>query len=620
MKGLMVSLIIVFFAGMTCTVVAAGQQAEQDAAKFEPRLGLQPLAAPTYDRPGPDDSDDDGAFPSSTSVLSQESTNTSSFGGQQYGVPAPESAMDDNIRFDVKVDENAIAMLRQGLKIVSEVDVVDQSTRSPLHPRVVSDIALFLEGNSGKNLVGVELLPEPMEPGSKTLRFEIPARDLDKIEQDAFTFRVPNDLRGAFNRVEFVKQSSPSGSHEFASDLTTGPRGYGNPEEISRSGGYTPPQPGPGFEPGEYGFTGPTISTSQREALRNREATLKPIRDFSQPGELTRRPLNTDSQFQFADRNPTEPTKNSFVLPRAQPEATRGQDTFRQNQNLNRQSAYNQPTAQAGSQESYNEQQLRQQLANAKAENDKLSQHADDWKQEAARIAKQRNALSEQVQSGSGAGLVQSVSTQPVNYRKQYAPDGTYLGRTIDAAKSMVQPFGSRKEDFGTRETAYSGMSQAEMDRELKITNLEKLRRNQELKNGELEQQNQQLRLALLDRRTQYQPTSFSGNDGNGGQKKPIGSAGNAGLPDQGASGPLLDQKKPGAKGAGTQPNRTPRDGPPEELGADKKGSPDLIWLLPLLLGSIGLNVFMWIHSRTLAMQYTDLADELRSMVGGATI
>ena len=45
----------------------------------------------------------------------------------------------------------------------------------------------------------------------------------------------------------------------------------------------------------------------------------------------------------------------------------------------------------------------------------------------------------------------------------------------------------------------------------------------------------------------------------------------------------------------------------------------DLIWLLPLLLGSLGLNFFLWIHCRTLDLRYNDLADELRDMVGTST-
>ena len=45
----------------------------------------------------------------------------------------------------------------------------------------------------------------------------------------------------------------------------------------------------------------------------------------------------------------------------------------------------------------------------------------------------------------------------------------------------------------------------------------------------------------------------------------------------------------------------------------------DLIWLLPLLLGSLGLNFFLWIHCRTLDLRYNDLADELRDMLGTST-
>ena len=70
MKGLMVSLIIVFFVGTTSNVVAAGQQ---DAAEGESRFNLQPIAEPALDRPGPDDSDDEVAWPPTEFVCSRDS-------------------------------------------------------------------------------------------------------------------------------------------------------------------------------------------------------------------------------------------------------------------------------------------------------------------------------------------------------------------------------------------------------------------------------------------------------------------------------------------------------------------------------------------------------------------
>ena len=237
MKGLMVSLIIVLFAGTTSTVVVAGQQ---DAAGTESRFGLQPITAPP-ERPGPDDSDDnDFDWPRPTSLLSRSSTNTSqSLGERQYGSPAPESMMDNDVRFDVKVDKNAIESLRQGRKVYSPVQVKDR-TNAVLDPSVVSDIALFLDTNAGRqDLNGVPLEPQPMEPNSTTLKFEIPEQALDRMEQDAFLFSVPDDLRGKFDRVEFVAVRSV-GSHEFPSGMTSGTRGsaigFGNPDANNRFG------------------------------------------------------------------------------------------------------------------------------------------------------------------------------------------------------------------------------------------------------------------------------------------------------------------------------------------------------------------------------------------------
>jgi len=49
-------------------------------------------------------------------------------------------------------------------------------------------------------------------------------------------------------------------------------------------------------------------------------------------------------------------------------------------------------------------------------------------------------------------------------------------------------------------------------------------------------------------------------------------------------------------------------------------GASDLLWLIPLLLASVGLNIFLWSHCRTLDLRYSDLADELRDMVGASTV
>ena len=56
-----------------------------------------------------------------------------------------------------------------------------------------------------------------------------------------------------------------------------------------------------------------------------------------------------------------------------------------------------------------------------------------------------------------------------------------------------------------------------------------------------------------------------------------------------------------------------------EDPPVKSRGGADLLWLLALLLASSGLNVFLWIHCRTLDLRYNDLADELRGMVGSST-
>ena len=127
-----------------------------------------------------------------------------------------------NIRFDVKVDKNAIQLLRQGRKVFSPVEVRDQVLFWILQPLATS--RCFLGANEGKDLKGVRLNPLPMKSGSKTLRFEIPEQQLDQIEKDAFLFNVPDELRGKFDRVEFVAGKS-DGSRQNSSSVSSFPRG-----------------------------------------------------------------------------------------------------------------------------------------------------------------------------------------------------------------------------------------------------------------------------------------------------------------------------------------------------------------------------------------------------------
>jgi len=640
---------------MTSTVASAGQQAEQDAAEFESRFGLRPIAAPRLDRPGPDDSDDDDAWPTPTSLLSRESTNTSSFGGRQQRAPVSEGVSDRNIRFDVKVDENAIEMLRNGLQVYSAVDVRDQ-TNAALHPSVVSDIALFLGDNAGKDLQGVQLNPQPMERDSTTLRFEIPQRDLDRIEQDAFLFNVPDNLRGKFDRVEFVAAPA-AGSHEFSAGQSSGRRGsafgFGGENgadsfrtqptnRFSGTNEATPwntdtPQPGPGFQPGEREFTGPYISPAELQARQN-VAPIRQATDFNR-SPLNRSPLNTGGQFRTAGQEQeVEPKQSSFDRPWEQAQENqipRGQTTLQRSRPV--QQDRNDPVRQ----ESIAAQELRlakQQLALAKADHELLLRDANDWKREAQTLAQERNDLGKQLQAVNERVVTkQSVSTPPA----RYAVGQDYLGRPIDAAGNLIKSFGSQREDFPRRETAFAGwpqigQTQAELNQQQVIDDLEaeveyRRKENVALQIGKRDVEAELQ--GLLERRrtydTGYQPTSYTGQNQEGMPRLAdadlVYGKGNAKLAQD-----LARQQNDGGRGnRGGHDNRGNRGdeerangagGEGQELSVNKKSSSDLIWLLPLLLLSLGLNFFLWIHSRSLYLRYDELAEDLRGMVGGSTI
>ena len=638
MKGLMVSLIIVFFAGMTSTVLAAGQQ---DAAEGESRFGLQPLAAPSYERPGPDDSDDDSAWPPLASSSPRESTKTSSFGDQQFG-PAPENTM-DNIRFDVKVDKNAIEALRQGHKVHSPVEVLDQSTKSALNPGVVSDIALFLDANAGKKLQGVQLDPQPMVPGSTTLRFEIPEQDLDRIEQDAFMFRVPNELRGQFDNVEFVAVSNHSASNEFSGGLTTGTRGssvgFGsqngidrfdtepinrsttNPnsrlERVDNSARWNTetPQPGPGYAPGEPEFTGPYIDSATLESRRNRVA-----------------PLNTNDRFQLTNREPEVETRSPLRRVWDEPEVNQNRPAQNQNQsrfglnrNFDQQNTNSQPTNEQQYQESLAQKRLRfveQQLAEVKAEKESLYRTAIDYKREAGVYAEQRNDLSKRLQAANERDLnTQPVSTRPVDLQQRNVNDRNYLSRASDYVNNVISPY-KNQNSLATPELGYNSTSRNDLAQRQLIAQYEQKLQEQERKITKLSDDTENA-YGLLDSANRLLQRSGASNDQiqltsgrsstnrNGDQNRQAGEF-NSNPP----------KNPPKRQQAGTQERFVDgTDGVNQEADANGRGSgADLIWLLPLLLASLALNFFLWVHSRSLALRYNDLADELRGAIGGSTI
>ena len=348
--------------------------------------------------------------------------------------------------------------------------------------------------------------------------------------------------------------------------------------------------------------------------------------------------MNTGGQFRLAEQ-PETPTRSPFGLPRQQPETN--QNTFNQNQNTSGRNTFpptrsRQPTAEPGYRESIAEQRLRmleQQLAAEKAEKALLQRDATDLMREADLLAQQRNDLTQQLKSETTRRFAaQQSNSQPVGYQQQYAAGREYLGGTLEVASNLVRPFGSRREDFQRRETAFDSRTLTQLEQQKIIEDQQR-----QIENQRQEKFNQQIEMTIenrvakeLERRPTYsdsvQPTSYSGPPADGNLNRGNGRNGTG--PERGANadtrnrqgagnmvGPIFGQ-------AATKPNpRVDRgNGRPEELGTNKTGSSDLIWLLPLLLGSLGLNFFLWVHSRSLYLRYNDLADELRGMVGGSTI
>ena len=633
MKGLMVSLIIVIFAGVSSSVSAAGLQSGEGAAGFRPRLEFQPLGA--LERPGPDDSEDE-VVPAPPSLLSRNSTTTSnSFGSRQSGSqpfnhPAPAGEAQRDIIFEVPIDDDAVNKLRQGLMVYSPVDVRDRTNRA-LPPEVVKEIALFRNANGNKeDMNAVRLEPEALEPGSRTLRFEIDEQQLNRIEQDAFVYSVPDQLRGRFDRVEFVRAGGPVVSQAGLSGGAVGNEfGLTNRNDASRFNsdpssrfGSTSnssklveqrnlPQPGPNFDPGGSEFVGPVIEPSIIDARRNRVAPLDSNQNYrlgsAFPGLQDDRPVLSAS-----DRY--DPQNEPNVRPKQLPLGWVGETGDNQGV-FDRRSVSGQRSGLTVAEQRLAA--LQEQLAIEKAESAKLARSVSEWQGEAGRIAQERDNYSERLREASNRRNVQqAVADRSTGYREESSGG---VGQAFEFAGNAARNYGTRREDFQTQATIPVAFTQVEADQRDLQARYERLLKNQ----GALEQVNQGLEERLQQQQqgqgvphrsgpaeNQLQPISYNS------ERTRVASAGSEFDPNSRADRMEVERRE-----APDRPKSNSNDELDEAADSGSSGgASDLLWLIPLLLMSVGLNVFLWSHCRTLDLRYSDLADELRDMVGASTV
>ena len=301
--------------------------------------------------------------------------------------------------------------------------------------------------------------------------------------------------------------------------------------------------------------------------------------------------MSTSERFQLPQ---LQPKPRPFGLPRG---AEEHQNAF------DRRSVSNQRSGSTVA-----EQQLadvQRQLAIVKAENEKLARSANEWQGEAGRLAGQLR------QEDSRPVGQQSVVDRPIVYREA---NSTYLGGALDA----VRHYGTRREDYQTPATVPVVFNHGDSDLQRRINELEGKNKQLLKTNGALAQANQIAEERLMEgQRGEVRRTSYNSDH------------------TQVANAGKLFERNPQAEGVGVERGQirdTERGAARErsnvnrnaELSEDSapvksRGTSDLIWLLPLLLGSLGLNFFLWIHCRTLDLRYNDLADELRGMVGAST-
>ena len=272
---------------------------------------------------------------------------------------------------------------------------------------------------------------------------------------------------------------------------------------------------------------------------------------------------------------------------------------------------------------------LQQQVAQAEIEKQRLLQNANDWMKTADRFAEQRDVLDQRLRSGNDRGFVAPVNTQPAGYQQNPANDRGFLGgqrggfqaQTPDLNREPIQartPLQIR-DSIPTRGTVYGARSQAEIMLEENTARLEQIAFDQAAEIGRLK--------ALPERsganEQRIQPTAWVGGnaDANANQRYGRNPDGTLRVAEKKIDYPRNDQVTSRQGPNNRPPPPEVQRGDEENMSQGSATGPghNLIWLLPLLLGSLALNFFLWHHSRTLSLQYTDLADELRSMVGGAS-
>jgi len=294
----------------------------------------------------------------------------------------------------------------------------------------------------------------------------------------------------------------------------------GTNETAAQRWNTSEPQPGPGAEPGEREFIGPYISPTELQSRQNRVTPLDTNNNFSlaerSPRGETSRNFN---QLPRVDRTQLE-TRDRFSVaepsPQAAPKAPFGRVWEQPDNNLS--TNRNSFDGNSGNNALVNEQVriYQQQVADAQAQADAIAREANDWKEEAARLAQQRNDLNEQLRLASNRQVIEPSRTQQST---------SYLGQAVGAAGNAIRSFGTRREDFQTQENPYAGWTQAELDLRQQVARLQDENEQKDWENRQLTQRNHAMEDQLAEaKRSQFgrsptfnhdiNPTGFSPNDG----------------------------------------------------------------------------------------------------------
>jgi hypothetical protein len=660
MKGLMVTLLF-----LCATGIVVGQQSDLDgeanasserniqggeSAMFSPSLrppnalkskstGFDFAKARELGRPGPDDSDDQSVI---QVALAQSTTTSRQAGGmsaaERFRSRSGANGFDRSsnetnesaLRFDVPLGGEAFDAIRLGKKIEAAVDVVNPANQQRIPASRFGEIAFFNSANASKKLTAQTVEPVEMPVGSTTLRFEVDESQLLQLEQNSLKFRVPDALRGRFNKVEIAgKRSLLDTGGSFGLDNTAGGGGW-NVAPV--------PEPGPNTMLGGSRYVGPVIDN--QEIRRRQMASLKerPTADSNFNNGFSGGTANNglqgnsiDDMWEQQKRREQEKQRQLALDRESRNQTDLGFDSQNQGQN----SSQNYQLAE------YQRrlEQAEAALAASKKTQQQYRDQATSLYQQNVGLNQEQLAMKEQLErqkSQANSGMVPVGLNGFGSNRADFSGNKTYHAPQDQTSAPNYQLAALQQQlEKAKTDNEYLKWQQDNMQRQYDVA---KSRQDQKYENSVIS-----AALQMMSDRNETKPvTPTSGNfnpngfaQGNRGQQELDRFADRNALTAEqlaklkAGQAPQVDPSLKNQFGAAISGPPNVNNGRPRPLAGGNEQpqtamntqdySKTLMALLFLLFGSIGLNLYLGWLCRSWYVQYGYLSEELREMFSASS-